>query len=74
MLALVPVVIAVVMAVPIVLAMRRLAGEVVALRRAMALFAELASPIAELRGEARAVAGRVPELRERARPTATSAP
>lgn len=74
MLALVPVGIALVMALPIVFAVRRLLEEVGALQRAMASFAELAGPVQEARLEAERFARRVPELRERARPSATSAP
>ena len=65
----VPVGIAVVMALPIVQAVRRVSREAAALRRAMASFAELGPAVRELSDEARAAVGRVPELKVRARPT-----
>ena len=74
MLALVPVGIAVLLALPVVLAIRRVAREAVALRRELAVFTELVEPVREARLEAERFRARLPELRERARPSATSAP
>ena len=74
MLWVVPVGIAVVMAVPIVLGLRRIAADARALQRSLASFAELRAPVSELSVEARAVAARVPELRLRTRPALPPAP
>ena len=70
----VPVAIGVVLALPVVLGVRRVASEARALQRALASFTELVEPVQEARLEAARFAARVPELRERARPSATSAP
>lgn len=74
MLWVVPVGIAVVMAVPVILGIRRTAAEAAALRRSLGAFAELRGPVEELRSEARAVAARVPELQLRTRPALPPAP
>jgi cytochrome c-type biogenesis protein CcmH/NrfF len=70
----VPVVILIVMALPVVLGLRRVASDARALQRSLASFAELRSPISELSAEARAVASKVPELRLRTRPALPPAP
>lgn len=71
---LIPAAVAAVAAVPVLLALRRVALEAVALRREVAAFVALGEPILELRAAATAVAGRVPGLQLRTRPRAISAP
>lgn len=70
----VPAILAAIAVVPVLLALRSAAREAVALRRELGEFVALREPILELRGEATAVARRLPELQQRARPSATSAP
>jgi hypothetical protein len=60
--------------VPVLMALRSAAREAAALRRELGEFVALGEPILELRAEATAVARRLPELQQRARPSATSAP
>lgn len=71
---LIPAAVAAMAAVPVLLALRRVGVEAVALRRELAAFVALREPILELRADATAVAGRLPELQLRTRPRATSAP
>ena len=71
---LVPAALVAIAAVPVFLGFRRVAAEAAALHRAIGAFQELQGPVLELRDEARAVAGRVPELRLRTRPALPPGP
>lgn len=71
---LVPAALAAVAAVPLWLAVRRVAAEAAELQRTMAAAAALRAPILEVRAEARLVAARLPELRLRTRPAPPPAP
>jgi hypothetical protein len=64
----VPGVVLVVLAVPVVLAMRRCATEAVALRRSLGALADLRAPLAELRGDVESLRAGVPAVRGRSRP------
>jgi hypothetical protein len=57
-----------VLAVPVVLAMRRCATEAVALRRALGALSDLREPIVELRADVDSLRAGVPVVRGRRRP------
>ena len=63
-----PGVILVVVAVPVILAMRRCAVEAVALRRSLGALADLRDPLVELRSDVESLRAGVPVVRGRTRP------
>ena len=65
---LLPGVVAAVVALPVVLAMRRCAVEAVALRRSLGAVAELREPLVELRADVESLRAGVPVVRGRGRP------
>lgn len=64
----VPGVVAVVLALPVVLALRRCSREAAALRRSLGALRELAPAVAELRDDVSALRAGVPPMRGRTRP------